>query len=226
MTARALAFGNMLLIFGAFIPLSAAILSDGSYLISSATRPPRLKHPMEYGENGGGGRTPTDGQKSYRQSPTRALQDSTKYTDLEQKTWSFDKKHNFFNALKPVARNFLLKNHVVVAHHGSPSSSLSSSSLSSSSSSSSSSSLSSSAASRDKRNHYMPDDEPFSNYDDIYSQNEIQDVGENVIEENPKSQRNHNYYPYRGKRPFEVPQIGEYLSSSTFTYVHVRVPYA
>lgn len=169
-------FGSML-IFGTFLTLTAAILnlSDGSYLISSATRPPRLKHHVDYSEND----TPTESndQKSHRQSPIRGLSDST----VEQKSWSFDKKHNFFNILKPVARNFLLKNHN--GHHG--------------------------PVSHDKRNHYVPDDESFS-YDDMYSQNEIQDVGENVVEENPKLSKNFNYYPYRGKRPFEVPQIGKY----------------
>lgn len=174
------AFGSML-IFGAVLTLTTAILnlSDGSYLISSATRPPRLKHHVDYSENG----TPTEsnGQKSFRQSPIRDLSNQPINHNEAQKSWSFDKKHNFFNALKPVARNFLLKNHH--GHLAAP-------------------------VTRDKRKPYLPEDESYS-YDDIYSQNDIPDIGENVIEENPKSSKNFNYYPYRGKRPFEVPQIGK-----------------
>lgn len=176
-------FGS-LLFSGAFVTLVIAILNltDGSYLISSVTRPPRLKHLADtYAENG----TPSDPkaeESAYRQSAAQghghghSLQGDHKFGS--QKSWSFDKKSNFFRVLKPAARHFMLKR-----HYGP-------------------------AVSKDKRNQY----DDFYDDEDPFARPDLQDIEENVIEENPKLSKNLNYYPYRGKRPFEVPQIGECLS--------------
>lgn len=186
-------FGS-LLFFGVFITLVIAILklTDGSYLISGPTRPTRLKHRSTNtyeAENG----KPSDPkvQRVYRQSSTREHvseprglygQQNIFHKNVNQidekiglqKTWSFDKRSNFFRALKPAARHFMLNR----PHEP--------------------------AISRGKRNQY---DDFYD--EDLFPRPDLSDMEENVIEENPKLSKNLNYYPYRGKRPFEVPQIGE-----------------
>ncbi|XKL62059.1 hypothetical protein PGB90_001892 [Kerria lacca] len=173
-----LAFGN-LLFFGALLTLVIPIFKtvDGSYLISSATRPPRLKFHAEekYAENG----TPSEieARNLYRRAPIiRDFAEDGK-KNSRKSSWLYDKRNSFFNSLKPTARNFVLKNH---GHYG--------------------------AVPRNKRNKF---DDAYSEIDYDFAPQDIPELDTNSIipEENPKSSKNLNYYPYRLKRPFEVPQI-------------------
>ncbi len=170
-----LVFGSSLFLFGLLLTLIITILkTDGSYLISSATRPPRLKYHVgneKYAENGTPGGV--KGDNLYRQSPGHNLIENENFN---KKLWALGKSsHHFFNTLQPAAKNFLLQ------HERYP------------------------GVARNKR-HPFGDD--FSDEDS--DEPSLSDLEHNdVIEQNPKSSKNLNYYPYREKRPFEVPQIGK-----------------
>lgn len=166
------------------------VVVDGSYLISSATRPPRLKHhQQEHGETGSP-LSPADDRNVYRQSApsassSKAAMATHKVAIIGQTYPSLDSHRGrssaprspFWNALQPAARAFLL--------HGGHRD------------------VEGLRSKRD-RNQFergYPDIDDFTHG--------LSDVEDNIIDESPKSSKNLNYYPYRGKRPFEVPQIGK-----------------
>lgn len=180
----------------------ATALVDASYLISSATRPPRLKHHQREpaataGETGSPSSSADVDRSVYRQSApsakaataARNLANSGQtYPSLDShRGWSPASRSNFLNGLQPAARAFLLHGGHRANGEGLRSGG-------------------GGGASRNKRDRNQFE----RGYPDVVEYpHGLPDVEDNIIDESPKSSKNLNYYPYRGKRPFEVPQIGE-----------------
>lgn len=209
----------------AFMILTVALLDgDCSYLISSATRPPRLKQQraaVELAAAGENGSQAPAASNAYRQSAPSASSATAASNAIVARHGAYEavkngqtyplaryraaaeglsslerKRSHFLNALQPAARTFLLHGH----HERSEGAGLRSGG---------SSSASSSSRNKRDRNQFERGGYP----DMMEYTHGLSDVEDNIIDESPKSSKNLNYYPYRGKRPFEVPQIGECSSS-------------